>query len=245
MMLKQCLSAENAKIKSSIIWILFLILPILPAIFGTCNYLGNISILTDGWYSLWTQHTLFYADFFYAPLIAIYASYLWRLEHLNHNWNAIMTAPVPICNLILAKFLILFKMTVLTQLWVGILFFVSGKLVGLPGLMPPVFLFWLLRGCFGGIGIIALSLLLSMIIRSYSVPIIIALGGSIISLGMVSEGSGYLWPYALMMLGMNANSSENSIESGYIPFVFATIFFFFLFTAVSILYLKKKDVCSA
>lgn len=244
-MLKQCLYAENAKIKSSIIWFLFLILPILPAVFGTFNYLGNLDILTDGWYSLWTQHTLFYADFFYAPLIAIYASYLWRLEHLNHNWNAIMTAPVPTSSLFLAKFLILFKMTVLTQIWVGILFFLSGKLVGLSGMMPPVFLFWLLRGCFGGIGIIALSLLLSMMIRSYSVPILIALGGSVASLSVLSEGKGYLWPYSLMMLGMNANSSENSMETGYIPFLIATIFFFLLFTTISIIYLKKKDVCSA
>ena len=24
------------------------------------SYLQNLEILTDGWYSLWTQHTLFY-----------------------------------------------------------------------------------------------------------------------------------------------------------------------------------------
>ena len=116
-MLKQCIKAENAKLKSSAIWILFFIVPIFPAIMGTFNYLGNIEILQDGWYSLWTQHTLFYADFFYAPLIAAYASYLWRLEHLNHNWNFIMTAPVPSIDLLLAKFFILFKQYISKILW--------------------------------------------------------------------------------------------------------------------------------
>lgn len=243
-MLKQCLHAENAKIKSSIIWLLFFILPIFPAVLGTCNYLANPDVLTNGWHDLWTQHTLFYADFFYAPLIAIYASYLWRLEHLNHNWNFIMTAPVPVRDLFLAKFLVLLKMTVLTQIWLGFLFFLSGKLIGLPGIMPPVFLFWLFRGCIGGMGIIALSLLLSMMIRSYSVPVLISLAGSIVSLGMVNEGKGYFWPYALMMLGMNANSSDNSMTNGYLPFLLATVLFVLLFTSIAILYLKKKDVCS-
>ncbi|MFR2020841.1 MAG: hypothetical protein ACLS6G_10240 [Christensenellales bacterium] len=31
--------------------------------YGTFNYLQNLEILTDGWYSLWTQHTLFYSLF--------------------------------------------------------------------------------------------------------------------------------------------------------------------------------------
>lgn len=225
-------------------WLLFLVIPIFPAVMGTCNYVANLSVLKDGWYSLWTQHTLFYADFFYAPLIAIYAAYLWRLEHFNHNWNLIMTAPVSPLFLLLAKFLVLLRMTILTQLWVGFLFFFCGKAVGLPGMMPVVFLFWLLRGCIGSMGIIALSLLFSMLIKSFSVPVILALCGSIASLGMVSRGSGYLWPYALMMLGMNANSSTDHM-SAYVPFLIATLLFPLLFLGLSLFYLKKKDVCSA
>ena len=243
-MLKQCLKAENAKLKSSAIWILFFIVPIFPAVMGTFNYLGNLSVVHNGWYSLWTQHTLFYANFFYAPLIASYASYLWRLEHLNHNWNFLMTAPVPSLDILLAKFLILFKITALTQLWVGVLFFLCGKLAGLPGFLPLECVLWLIRGLFGSIGIIALSVLISMIIRSFSVPIIIALFGSILSLVLVNGGNGYFWPYALMMIGMNSNQSENNMNNGF-AFVFFSIFFFVLFLALALRYLKKKDVCSA
>lgn len=32
---------------------------------------------------------------FYAPLIAVYCAYTWRVENFNHNRNALMTAPVP------------------------------------------------------------------------------------------------------------------------------------------------------
>ena len=72
----------------------FFVLPVISAIYGTYNYLQNLGILTDQWYSLWTQHTLFYALFFFPVLVGVYAAYLWRLEHMGHNWNLIMAAPV-------------------------------------------------------------------------------------------------------------------------------------------------------
>ena len=63
-MLRRCICAENRKLHASPIWLMFLILPIISAGYGTFNYLQNLEILTDGWYSLWTQHTLFYSLFF-------------------------------------------------------------------------------------------------------------------------------------------------------------------------------------
>ena len=86
-MLKRCILAENRKLHASPIWAMFFVLPILSATYGTFNYLQNLEILTDGWYSLWTQHTLFYSMFFFPAMAATYAAYLWRLEHLGHNWN--------------------------------------------------------------------------------------------------------------------------------------------------------------
>lgn len=92
-MLMRCIRAENRKLRRSPIWLLFLAVPAISAIYGTFNYRMNQGILTHGWYDLWTQYTLFYALFFFAPLIGVYAAYLWRLEHRGHNWNLIMTAP--------------------------------------------------------------------------------------------------------------------------------------------------------
>ena len=62
-MLKRCIQAENRKLHASPIWVLFFALPLISTICGTFNYLQNLEILKDGWYSLWTQHTLFYSMF--------------------------------------------------------------------------------------------------------------------------------------------------------------------------------------
>lgn len=58
-MLLRCLKAEIRKCRRSPVWLAFLILPIFPAILGTGNYLANQEVLENGWYSLWSQHTLF------------------------------------------------------------------------------------------------------------------------------------------------------------------------------------------
>lgn len=127
-MLMRCIRAENRKLRRSPIWLLFLAVPAISAIYGTFNYRMNQGILTHGWYDLWTQYTLFYALFFFAPLIGVYAAYLWRLEHRGHNWNLIMTAPVRPFALYAAKFCAMAKMAFLTQGWLLVLFLVGGKL---------------------------------------------------------------------------------------------------------------------
>ena len=73
-MLKRCILAENRKLHASPIWAMFFLLPILSATYGTFNYLQNLEILTDGWYSLWTQHTLFYSMLFFPAMVATYAA---------------------------------------------------------------------------------------------------------------------------------------------------------------------------
>jgi hypothetical protein len=87
----------------------------LSALIGTLNYMGNIAILQEQWYSLWTQHTLFLCYFFMPALLGVYCSYLWRLEHLNYNWNAVMTAPVRFIDTYLAKLMTAVSMVILTE----------------------------------------------------------------------------------------------------------------------------------
>lgn len=94
-MLKRCIAAENRKLHRSPIWLLFFVMPLISASYGTFNYLQNLEILHERWYSLWTQHTLFTRCCSSHAMVAAYAAYLWRLEHMGHNWNLIMAAPVP------------------------------------------------------------------------------------------------------------------------------------------------------
>lgn len=241
-MLQRCIKSENLKLKHSYIWVACLFIPCIPAVMGTFNYLQNLGILKSQWHSLWTQLTLFYANFFYAPLIALYCSYLWRMEHLHNNWNALMTSPVPIYCVFLSKLAVIVKVTLCTQLWLGVLFFISGKLAGLPGFIPLQILFWLLRGTLAALAIGALQLLLSMVIRSFSLPIGIALGGSVAGMLISNQGGGTFWPYSLMLLGMNSNKSSDLLAQGSLSFLLSTAVFFLLFTWIGIMLIKKRDV---
>ena len=182
-MLKRCILAENRKLHASPIWAMFFLLPILSATYGTFNYLQNLEILTDGWYSLWTQHTLFYSMLFFPAMVATYAAYLWRLEHLGHNWNLIMASPVRPMDLFAAKFVVVTKLALLTHGFVFALFVFCGKVFAhLPGLPPVTLPLFLLRGLLGALAVIAAQLVLAMIIRSFAVPIFLGLLGGILGI---------------------------------------------------------------
>ena len=161
-MLKRCILAEDRKLHASPIWAMFFVLPILSATYGTFNYLQNLEILTDGWYSLWTQHTLFYSMLFFPAMVATYAAYLWRLEHLGHNWNLIMASPVRPMDLFAAKFVVVTKLALLTHAFVFCLYVFCGKVFAhLPGLPPVTLPLFLLRGLLGALAVIAAQLVLA------------------------------------------------------------------------------------
>ncbi|HIY02809.1 MAG TPA: ABC transporter permease [Candidatus Blautia faecipullorum] len=243
-MLIRCISSESRKLRHSLILPACILIPVIPAIMGTFNYLQNQGILSADWYSLWTQNTLFYACLFYAPLIALYCSYLWRLEHRHNNWNMIMTAPVPVSGIFFAKLSVIILITLFTQLWMGILYILCGKLTGLPGFCPPEIVFWLIRGTLGAVPICALQLLLSMKIRSFSIPIGIALVGSIAGMMIVNMDLGLICPYSLMFLGMNSNQTEDSLSGNFLPFLAAVLIFSAIFCFASVWLLKHRDVRS-
>lgn len=241
-MLFRCMRAELIKLKRSFIWIVFLILPILSTLMGCFNYLQNIDILTDGWYALWTQATLFYSNFFFPPLIALYCAYLWRLENFNHNRNALMTSPIPISVLYSAQFLAVAVVVLLTQLYVGVLYVISGLAVGMQGLPPAEIFYWLLRGSLGGLSIAALQLFLSSFIRGFAVPIAIALLAGVGGLAVVNTDYRMFYPYSLMLAGMNSNRSEDLLAGQMPVFYLSCAVFLVLFFALGIGYLKKADV---
>lgn len=244
-MILRCIRAENRKLHASPIWILFFLLPTISATYGTVNYLGNLDLLGISWYALWTQHTLFYSLFFFPAMVAIYASYLWRLEHLGHNWNLILSAPVPPFEIFFAKFVIVVKLVLLTQCFIFFLYCLCGKLfAGLPG-WPPVETFgYLLRGALGGLGVVALQLVFSMLIRSFAVPVFLALCGGVIGIVTASKGAALCWPYSLMQYGMNSNRSEDMLAGSLLPFLISCTFWLLGLFLLANLLLKRRDVRS-
>ena len=100
---------------------------------------------------------------FFPAMVATYAAYLWRLEHLGHNWNLIMASPVPPLDLFTAKFAVVAKLALLTHSFVFALFVFCGKVFAqLPGLPPVTLPLYLLRGLLGALAVIAAQLVLAM-----------------------------------------------------------------------------------
>ena len=63
-MLIQLIRCEKMKCKGTLIWPAFFLIPVIPVLLGCGNYLSNLGILKSQWYSLWTQISLFYSNFF-------------------------------------------------------------------------------------------------------------------------------------------------------------------------------------
>lgn len=233
--------AERYKLRRSPVWLAFLILPMFPAFFGSVNLMYQLGLLKLDWTHLWTQHSLFSSYFFYPALTGVYCSYLWRLEHFDHNWNQVMSAPVPISHIFLGKLTLAALMTLLAQGWGIVLFIIGGLACGIPlSTFPPEAFLWLIGGVCGGIAVCSLHLLLSMVIRSFAVPVGIAMGGGVLGLGIASKGYGYFFPYALLSMGMSANGSADGYS--YPLFFVCCTLFTVLFSAAGILWLKKHDV---
>lgn len=241
-MLFKLLKAERMKLKRSPVWLAFFIMPIISAVLGTLNYMGNIEILKSEWYSLWTQHTLFTCYFFLPIMLGVYCAYIMRIEHNNHNWNKILTMPVRRSMIFISKLKTVSFMILFSEIWIGILFVISGKIVGMTE--PPyiTIVIWCLFGTLGGMVMASIQLMLSIFIQSFALPVGIAFGGGLSGLVFLAKGLGHVWPYSLMAYGMNSNSPQQMIESGYAEFVIICFLFIVLFTTLSNVIIERKDI---
>lgn len=242
-MLLKLLNAEHMKLKRSPIWIAFILLPVLPAFLGTVNYLSNLEILQSEWYSLWTQHTLFTCYFFLPILIGVYCSYIMRQEENNRNWNKVLTMPVSRSLVFVTKLITVSFMILLSEVWIGVLFILSGKIAGVTAAVPiRQIITWCLFGTLGGVVMASIQLMISLFIKSFALPVGIALGGGLSGLVFLSKNLGHIWPYSLMAYGMNSNAPQELIKSGYIPFLLICIGYIGVFTFLSSRILTKKDL---
>ena len=168
-MLRHAVAAEGRKLKGSCIWLAFLFLPAFSVFVGCANFSMNREILTNEWQSLWTQVSLFYGDLFLAVLLSIYAAYAWRLEHLNHNWNTLMTASVPVRNIFWSKFLVIAGLSFVTQVLFFALYLAAGFYFGFQSPVPPDVIRWFLCAWIGSLPVAAMQLFFAMRIRSFAV----------------------------------------------------------------------------
>ena len=242
-MLLRAIKAEVLKCRRAPVWLAFLVLPVFPAVLGTFNYLGNLGVLEDQWYSLWSQHTLFSSMFFLPALFGVFCAWQWRLEHTDHNWNAVLTAPVPAGTLYLAKLAVDAAVSLLAMAFIGVLFVLSGKLAGITAPLPPELPRWLLLGALGGVVVCAVQLFFSLAIRAFAPPVAMALVGGILGLMVTSQGWGTAFPYSLLALGMAANNPR--MELPLPSFLTGCAGYLVLAAVLSILWLSRRDTSTA
>lgn len=233
------IKSERLKLKRSPVWLAFFILPVISAFFGTVNYVNNQSVLSSEWYSLWTQHSLFLCCLFMPALIGTYCSYLWRLEHMGNNWNCFLTAPVPLLALYLGKLFQAAVMIVAGNAWIFLLYYLCGRLSGLPDVPPTDAVGWFFGGILGGIVVCCVQLAVSMVIRSFAVPIGIGLAGSIGGMVFTTKGMGLFFPYSLYSIGMRANNPKRALDTK--VFVASCIAYILLFSVVSVAGLRRHE----
>ena len=145
-------------------------------------------------------------------------------------------------DLYLAKLVWASVLSLLSQVWIGILFLVSGRAVGISASVPPELPGWLLCGALGGIAVCAVQLFFSMVIRAFAPPVAFGLAGGILGLLFTAQGFGYFFPYSLLCIGMRANNPQ--MELDLLPFVLSVLAYLVLFALLSLRYLKKRDIAA-
>jgi hypothetical protein len=243
--MKRSISAEWLKLRHSRIGLVLLVLPIISLLIGCANFYFNQSVLQNGWYSLWTQASLFYGEFFLPILIAICCSYVCRLEHLNRNWNLVLTSPISIASVFYAKLIVVSLLILFAQaLFMG-LYWLAGTLFSIPEPFPVETIGWVMRGWYASISICALQLGLSLRIRSFATPIGMSLCAVFVGLGMYIAKMGLLFPFSLLTIGMSVLNQDKLSGIQNILFWLLNLVFIIVFASMSIHRLKNKDMVSS
>ncbi|MHA7967436.1 ABC transporter permease [Paenibacillus sp. CAU 1782] len=235
------ISAEWLKLRHSRIVLLLGVLPVVSLLIGCANFYANQSVLGNGWYSLWTQVSLFYGEFFLPILIAICCSYLSRLEHGNRNWNMTMSTPISPSGVFFAKWFVAGMLILFAQVLFALLYWLAGTLLSLDGSFPAETIGWIIRGWYASLAIGALQLGLSLKMRSFATPIGICLCAVFAGLGLYVAKLGLFFPYSLLTIGMGVLSQDQLNGLHHVLFWVCSTGFIVAFAAMSISRLKRLD----
>ncbi|MEK5239274.1 ABC transporter permease [Paenibacillus sp. FSL L8-0470] len=235
-------STEWLKLRHSRIGLVLAILPVISLVIGCFNFYFNQAALQDGWYSLWTQVSLFYGEFFLPILIAICCAFVCRLEHNNRNWNLILASPVSVSSVFMSKLIIVSLLIFIVQTLFMVMYWSAGQLLSISGAFPTETIVWGFRGWLSSVAIAALQLGFSIRIRSFAAPIGISLCAVFLGLGMYVVKIGMLFPYSLLTIGMSVLNQREWTPADYLSFFFMNVMFIVLFAAWSVHRLKHKDM---
>ncbi|WP_339313460.1 ABC transporter permease [Paenibacillus sp. FSL M7-0896] len=235
-------AAEWPKLRRSRMGLVLVSLPVVSLMIGCANFVMNREALQGEWYSLWTQVSLFYGEFFLPILIAICCAFVCRLEHVNRNWNMILAAPVSITSLFIAKLVIVGVLIAGAQTLFLLMYWAAGQMLSLTGAFPKDIILWTVRGWVASLSIAALQLGLSIRIRSFATPIGISLCAVFVGLGLYVLKLGLLFPYSLLTIGMGVLTQRGLTAMENLLFFLMNGVYLVVLSVWSIRRLRYKDV---
>lgn len=213
--------AEFGKLKRSLSWVVVALLPVLAVFSGVANTVFSDDALGNGWHTLWLRTTVFYGLFPLATGIAVLAALAWRPEHRDGNWNALMSGPVSSGHIVIGKVTVVATLAAAMQAVLVATLVVIGKVVfHLPGMLPARYFVISVVIVLACLPVAALQSGLSMLMRSFAIPLAVALpaaAGSILLL-MAHLTGVLLVPYALLtratQLGTGTFADSGSMTIG-------------------------------
>ena len=113
---------------------------------------------------------------------------------------------------------------------------------GRPAPLPPGLPGWLFWGGVGGMAVGGVRLFVGRGVRTSAPPVAFGLAGGILGLLCTAKGWGYLFPYALLCLGMRANNPTMELDLA--PFLLSALCYTVAFTALSVWLAQKRDAAA-
>ena len=153
-----------------------------------------------------------------------------------------MTTPVARSTIFIAKLVVLAKSILVAQVLLMVFIIIVGKVVfRFEQPLPINMLWWLFMGWFSALSVGAVQLYLSMRIRSFAVPVGLAVCLSIGGLAFHIAGFSEMFPYSQIILGLSSQDEMLPIDSitTLVPMV---LVYTVLFVILAAKHLKKADV---
>lgn len=149
---------------------------------------------------MWIRSVGFYGMALLPVGIALLASLVWRVEHTNGNWNALMSGPTSTLRVVIGKVAAVAVLSAVMQAVLLVTVIVLGKLVfGVPGMLPTEYFVSSVLIMLACVPVAALQSGLSTFVRSFATPIAIALVSTGVStMGLLTDLKAMtVVPYAL------------------------------------------------
>ena len=201
---------ELLKLKRQKIILISLIITIIPILLGMYNFKVCYDIIkgngtSTDWLIAWTQVGVFYVPIILPIMASVCCAMIFRVEYSNKNMKILLSTPTSRKKIYISKIITCTLVVLFIQVIFGILYFISGKILGITDTFPIVKISKLLLiGWLGILPLIAIQVSLSLKYEEFTKPIAIASICSILGfvLGAVKYVK-FIWPWALQRIAMD------------------------------------------